>query len=207
MVKRNERTPLKQNKLLKTPDELAKIRRLNKSRAKSMEKEVCKFLGADRTPMSGAGFVKGDGILPLPNDMGIAVIECKVSEATHDTKGPFIRLQVEWVEKLRSDTDALKALGARFGFIVLKWHTWREKAVCIPVEYIPRIEKIIQREIPRNGIVMRAYTKDNKPNTFIAMYRKEYLESIGGTIQTRHGDLYLTSIEQLKEWLNNVPNL
>lgn len=207
MVKRNDKTPLRQQKILKTPEELATIRRLNKSRAKSMEKEVCKYLGADRTPMSGAGFVKGDGILPLPNDMGIAVIECKVSEAFDNKKGPFIRVRLEWIGKLRSDTEALKSLGARFGFIVLKWHTWKEKAILIPVEYIPRIEKIIGVSLPRSDKVFSAYKKNGQSNTFVPMYRKDYLESIGGTILTAQGDLYITSIELLKGYLQNVSNL
>lgn len=196
MVRRNDKTPTPKPKLLLTEEELSRMRRLNKQRAKQMEKEVCSYLGASRTPMSGAGFVKGDGIMYLPNDAGIAVLECKVSSKLHKKMGPQLFIMAEWITKLREDTDALKGLGARFGFLVTKWHTWREKAVYIPIEHIPAIENIAQTSIIPNGILV-----DGTRYKSYGMLRSQYLRSIGGILRMKTGDLLITNIEQIKEWL------
>lgn len=207
MVNRHGKETKEKPKLLLTVEELARIRKLNKRRAKDMEKEVCKYLGASRTPMSGAGFVKGDGILYLPNDQGIAVIECKVSSALHSTYGADISIQTKWIEKLISDTSALKGLGARFGFIVLRWHTWRERAVLIPTMYLPIIEKLLDVTIPRNDTIVSGYTKIGKPMAGIHFFRIKFKDRIGSTLTTAKGDCYITTLEQLKEWIDNVQNI
>lgn len=120
--------------------QLDKIRQRNKDRSKAMERYITKHLNGRRTPMSGAGMIKGDGIVYLPNDSGIAVIECKLTGVVNK-KGPAIAFQVEWLEKLQSDVNAMRSLGAKFGILIVKFMYVREMYAFVRIEDIPVIEK------------------------------------------------------------------
>ena len=117
-----------------TKEELAKIRATNKRRAKEMERDVTKRLNGRRTPMSGAGMIKGDGIVYLPHDGGLCVLECKLTERVHQTQGPIIALQVRWFDKLLADVSAMKGLGAKFGILIIKFVYIREMYVFVRLQ-------------------------------------------------------------------------
>ena len=197
MVNRKDTTPLPKQRLLLTKEELKAIYKLNKQRAKVMEREVCRYLGASRTLMSGAGSEKGDGFY-----QNVIVIECKVSSALHRSLGPTIRVQVDWIRKLKKDVDAMRSLGARLGILVLKYHTWREKIICIPVEYLPELEALSGVLIPEaKEIVPLGYSAKGKALVGISISRVLALQLVGSVVATAAGDFYITTIDVLKGWL------
>ena len=128
-------------------EQLNKIRRLNKERAKRMEKEVTQKLNGKRTPMSGAGFVKGDGIAYLPHNQGIAVIECKLSSMT-DKDGPYITVYGTWLLKLQEDLQAMRSIGAQFGFFVWKYLHISQMFAIIPECHIETVEQTLGVTVP-----------------------------------------------------------
>ena len=54
--------------------------RLNRQRAKNMERRVARYLGGDRTPQSGAGNSKGDVAVLFTNRPGRYLVECKLTD-------------------------------------------------------------------------------------------------------------------------------
>src|SRR6185436_28311 len=90
---------------------------LNRSRARRMEDRVAKFLGGNRVPMSGAGSLKGDGLVYTP--IGLLVLECKVTSGGGPA-GPTLYFPAcRWMTKLESDTKALKG---KFGILIIHYH-------------------------------------------------------------------------------------
>jgi hypothetical protein len=87
--------------------EMQKRNNTNKSRSKSQERAVAKFLGASRVPMSGSGMLKGDGIWNSPK--GLIIYECKYSSVHHAIFGHTLRIQYHWIPKLESDAASMKA--------------------------------------------------------------------------------------------------
>lgn len=123
------------------PDHMDKIRATNKRRSKEMERRVTKYLGGKRTPMSGAGMIKADGIVNIPSG-GIYLIECKLSAKIHERLGPIIRFPRNWVEKLRQDVKAMEGLGSRFGIFVFHWHGYRDDIIFLDLRYVPIVESL-----------------------------------------------------------------
>lgn len=92
------------------------INRLNRQRAKAMEKRVAKYLDGTQTPQSGAGSAKGDILIDFVNRPGKYMIECKLSEARQ--KGlPSMRIFKSWITKMIKDAKSMRAL-----FPVLVYH-------------------------------------------------------------------------------------
>lgn len=199
MPRRNENTPAPKNKILLTDEERAYIRRMNRQRAKLMERQVMRELGATRTERSGAGYIKADGFLQLPYNLGLALIECKVSAAINDQKGPAVAFAHTWVEKLQNDVKATAGLGARFGFFVIKWHSWREKIVLLNTLDIPLISELFDVEIKPTHTLVLGFKDNGLPLRYTFLYHREMVKNIGAEIEIPTGKLYITTIEHMKE--------
>jgi len=98
-------------------EQISKRNNTNKARSKRQEREIAKFLGAQRVPMSGAGMLKGDGIWNTP--LGLIIYECKYSAGHNAKLGWSLRLQHDWFNKLQRDVDSMNA---RFGFLALTFY-------------------------------------------------------------------------------------
>lgn len=94
------------------------INRLNRQRAKAMEKRVARYLDGTQTPQSGAGSAKGDILIDFTNRPGKYMIECKLSEARQ--KGiPTMRIFKVWISKMIKDAKSMRAL---FPILVYHYH-------------------------------------------------------------------------------------
>ena len=92
--------------------------RLNKQRAKAMERRVAKYLGGDRTPQSGAGNSKGDVTVLFTNRPGRYLIECKLTEQFKNEE-PNITLSKIWLSKIQAEAKQMNAL---FGILLFRYH-------------------------------------------------------------------------------------
>jgi hypothetical protein len=153
----------------------AKINKVNRDRAKFMERRVAKFLCGNRVPGSGAftGY-KGDGKIRMKNDH-FFLIECKLSANNHKLYGKGIPFLAKWLEKHINDTNAMKCV---FGIFVLHHHEtavdyvlWRIEDVqnyllehstvltedlSLTIDNIPP-DSIIDYEFKPNGTLRRTY--------------------------------------------------
>jgi hypothetical protein len=175
-----------------------KIRRLNKDRAKRMEKDVTQKLNGRRTPMSGAGFIKGDGIVYLPHNQGIAMVECKVSSVT-DKKGPYINVYGTWLLKLREDTQAMQSIGARFGFFVWKFLHVTPMFVLIPEASIPVVEETLGLVVPlQNDTIFTlgtGYTRFGSMKVHLTV-----LQEYGRLTAYKHGEYRIVPFSIVQGW-------
>lgn len=96
--------------------EIRKRNNTNRQRSRNQERQIAKYLGGQRIPMSGAGMLKGDGLWNSP--LGLIVYECKYSAAHNPTYGKALRFQHEWIEKHERD---MKSMGTDLGFIVISF--------------------------------------------------------------------------------------
>lgn len=88
-----------------------KIAIQNKKRSANMERRIARVLGGKRVPMSGAGSLKGDGM--VNSDYGLYLVECKM---TSKTKGG---INFDFITKLDKD---VKSMNARFGIVIFHFH-------------------------------------------------------------------------------------
>lgn len=132
------------------------INKTNKDRARAMERRIAKYLRGSRVPMSGAAAQwKGDCIVPLINNPGIYLVECKLTASrikssagknTEKLTDPSktvkseevgnMAIQLKWFTKLRSE---VQAMNAKFGILVIHYHNFTGDYVFIDVEYVRRI--------------------------------------------------------------------
>lgn len=165
---------------LADPSRAARQAKLNKDRGNRMEREVATYLSRNRdlisrrTPMSGAGWLKGDNHVPLPYPPDFFIISCKTSEAV-DKEGPFIRFQNHWLHELDRDFNGMRSIGCKFGVIVLKYHGRRkgELFTFIPEKHYDAL--MIQLGIDVRAIECTAltagYQKNGKPNNSFKIHR------------------------------------
>ena len=139
--------------------------KLNKSRSRTMERNVAKKLGGNRVPMSGSGMLKGDGLVYFSR--GLYIIECKFSalrmDEVHGLK-PKMRFDYRWLKKLDEDVAAMKA---RFGILVIQYHQHSDYYVFLkePIfrQYVSDTEPISDGIIEmRSGINLIKNTLDEK---------------------------------------------
>lgn len=97
------------------------INRLNRQRAKAMERRVARYLDGTQTPQSGAGSAKGDILIDFINRPGKYMIECKLSSLRRNNI-PKLQLTKAWIPKMIADAKAMRAL-----FPILVYH-YHEKA-------------------------------------------------------------------------------
>lgn len=112
-----EPAPITSKRKFKEVDEKRKeINRLNRRRAKAMEKRVARYLDGTQTPQSGAGSAKGDILIDFVNRPGKYMIECKLS-ADRSKETPTLRIFKYWIPKMIKDAKAMRAI-----FPVLVYH-------------------------------------------------------------------------------------
>lgn len=92
--------------------------RLNRQRAKTMERRIAKLLGGDRTPQSGAGNSKGDVTVMFANRPGRFVIECKLTELLN-RDGPSMTISKAWLSKIHQEAEQMNAV---FGVLIYRYH-------------------------------------------------------------------------------------
>jgi hypothetical protein len=83
----------------------------NKDRSRRQEQRVAKLFGGNRVPMSGAGSIKGDVMIPYDEYRNIYV-ECKLTEK--DT----MRIPVSWLQKIEEEAKAMRCI---FGILVISF--------------------------------------------------------------------------------------
>jgi hypothetical protein len=77
--------------------------KLNKKRSQIMEREVAKLLKGNRVPMSGAGQIKGDCVVPFDSFRSI-YIECKY------TQNDYITLAFHLFTKMQRESIAMRSV-------------------------------------------------------------------------------------------------
>jgi len=189
-------------KRLLTKEDLATIRRLNRERAKRMERDIARKLGASRTPMSGAGMIKGDGIIYLPNDAGIVVLECKLSSSTSEAGEPQIPFIAGWLTKLQKDVAAMRSLGARFGMLILKFHSYRDMYVMIHIDDLSLVEKSLDIRVPPHTDIMfyRAAHKTGRARSTFDIERREIIKAVHGAYHMPNGIYRVFRFETIVDW-------
>lgn len=187
----------RKQKRIFTKEDLDKIRSRNKDRSKDMERKVTARLNGRRTPMSGAGMVKGDGIVYLPNDNGLCVLECKVTSRLHPTQGPRVLLQSLWFDKLQRDTQAMKGLGAKFGILIIKFLHIREMYCFVHTDDIKKIDEYLNVSIEFDGAVLNPNEKVLNwkiTNVLMSTIEKH------GWIMTPHGLYKIIPFSTVEKW-------
>jgi hypothetical protein len=106
------------------------INRLNRQRAKAMEKRVARYLDGTQTPQSGAGSAKGDILIDFINRPGKYMIECKMSSETTDGEASITTYKL-WFDKMYKDARAMRAL---FPILVFHYHNRQGDYVVAPKE-------------------------------------------------------------------------
>ena len=94
------------------------INRLNRQRAKAMEKRVARYLDGTQTPQSGAGSAKGDILIDFTNRPGKYMIECKLSSVRVKCV-PMMQLLKKWIPKMNRDATSMRA---QFPILVFHFH-------------------------------------------------------------------------------------
>lgn len=106
-----------------------KQQKLNKDRAKRMERELAKALDGDRTPMSGAGSQKGD--VKLRNTpLGNIYVEAKYSAMRDKNNRPYITLQAIWFRDMIANAIKMKD---NLAILIVQFHR-RGKYVFLPLK-------------------------------------------------------------------------
>lgn len=119
MSRKYEPAPItSKHKFKEINDKRKEINRLNRQRAKAMEKRVARYLDGTQTPQSGAGSAKGDILIDFVNRPGKYMIECKLSAARPGGK-PRINIYKYWIPKMKDDAKAMRAL---FPLLVYHFH-------------------------------------------------------------------------------------
>lgn len=169
-------------------EQIKSINAQNKRRSKQMERRICKELGGNRVPMSGAGSLKGDGL--LYSKFGLVIIECKYTAGIDKEGNAQIRFNFGWMPKLQSDVDAMKA---SFGVMVFRYHNTRNDFVVLP----RRVYDFISNDIKAPDPVMIA-----KYITITLQHRQvlKMLYDNAGlfTINTRFGEYVFMDLEHFK---------
>lgn len=111
------------------------INRLNRQRAKAMEKRVARYLDGTQTPQSGAGSAKGDILIDFINRPGKYMIECKLSSETVDGEAS-LTVYKAWIDKMYKDAKAMRAL---FPVLVIHYHNRHGDYVLAPVEGLRKL--------------------------------------------------------------------
>jgi hypothetical protein len=171
--------------------------RLNRQRAKTMERRIAKLLGGDRTPQSGAGNSKGDVTVMFANRPGRFVIECKLTELI-DRDGPSITISKAWLTKIHLEAEQMNAV---FGVLIYRYHGRPEDYVLIRAK---DMQKVIKRPIETTTDL----TFNNlKAKTFAMPIARSLLCKLGSGIACVTIDYvvyYLMTLDLFKELVDEI---
>ena len=181
-------------------EQAAKVRKLNKTRSKDMERTVTKRLNGDRVPMSGAGFIKGDGIVYLPDNQGFMSVECKLSGGI-GKYGPQILFIEKWIGKLQQDCNSMRGIGCKFGFFILKYMFHKEMWCIFLDEDLSKFEQYFSAQIKeREGI----HNLDTKKGVFKMTHLTLQLVSTHGRMITGGRVLRVIPFSEVERIVRNV---
>lgn len=156
-----------------------KINNLNRQRAKQMERRLSRFFGGNRTPMSGGGWVKADINVPLPNDSGAFLIECKLSNADHHAFGATIRIDLSWLEKIARDAVSMRS---RFGVLIIHYHQHAGDYIFLREKDIPVLESITGKSLSFSGATIDSrYRKNGEKRAGYNLSRLALLTALSST--------------------------
>jgi hypothetical protein len=141
--------PITSKAKFKQVDERRKeINRLNRQRAKAMEKRVARYLDGVQTPQSGAGSAKGDILIDFKNRPGKYMIECKMT-STRVKDIPKMQISKSWIPKMKKDAYAMRAL---FPILVYHYHDKAGDYVIINCDDLRKLNiypENINTEVPK----------------------------------------------------------
>jgi hypothetical protein len=152
------------------------IQKRNKQRAKDMERRIAKLLAGQRTPMSGAGFMKGDIRVPFKHKH--FMIECKLSSqinvGNHD---PYITLVFEWFTKMEKEANAM---GSLFPVLIVHLMRYEEDYCFIPLEawnqwFIRTEQAAIKIEMSLMRKITRRQLQELLPFSVVLINTKQYV--------------------------------
>lgn len=197
------------NKIPKTKEELAHIRKLNRDRSARMERDITQKINGRRTPMSGAGFVKADGIVQLPNDQGIALIECKVTSSIHTKHGPQVAFKLDWLSKLEEDIQSMRLLGSRFGALIVKFHGTSRIYVFINKKYLTQIQTMLDVVIAQDNDMVIEITAWNtgRLKRITKIPEKIFAAHTHGTLRTVDSEYYICTFTEFMQWFKKDTTL
>ena len=112
--------------------------RLNRQRAKNMERRVARYLGGDRTPQSGAGNSKGDVAVLFTNRPGRYLVECKLTDQWFNGH-PAMSLSKAWLLKIQEEARQMNAL---FGILVFRFHQRQDDYVLVRASDMAKLIKM-----------------------------------------------------------------
>jgi len=171
--------------------------RLNRQRAKTMERRIAKYLGGDRTPQSGAGNSKGDVTVLFANRPGRYLIECKLTEL-FDRHGPSITISKAWLQKIHREAQQMNAV---FGMLVYRYHGRPEDFVLVRSADMRKVVKIALEATAELSF-------DNlKTKTFAMPQARSLVCKEGSGIACVTIDFvlyYLMTLERFKELIDEV---
>jgi hypothetical protein len=161
----------------------------NKRRGASMERRVMKLLKGNRVPFSGAGALKGDGM--VYRSCGLFLVECKMS-ARVGPGGPAILMHFAWFTKLDREVTAMRA---RFGIVVFHYHGGAVDYVLIRKEYFDRYF-----DAPTELVFEREFT--NRSTFQLSKSAVSVVGDGAAGLKTPVGDLYLMRLDRFMELLD-----
>ncbi len=168
----------------------------NKSRAKSMEREVAKYLGGERTPMSGAGSTKGDVRVMFTNRPGHYMIECKLSAQLSERLFPVIRMRFEWLTKMHEEAVSMRSL---FAVLIIKYLSIHDKFVLVKAEDLHKVYTPL--DVP-----VTDWTAKNPKGISIKV--QQFRAMIGdngvGLLKIPLGDYYVLTLEMFRSIMRHV---
>lgn len=133
-------SPVKQERL----DEFRRRSKENRMRSGSMERAISKRLKGMRVPLSGAGVMKADVFVQMPNGFSY-LVECKSSAAIQDNQR-VMNVKFDWFTRLRNNVEAMRqSWGVKFGFLVVHCHNVTGDFALIEerdLVYVPAMQEI-----------------------------------------------------------------
>lgn len=193
-------------KLIYTAEMRKAQNKLNKDRAKRMERYVAAYLDGKRSPMSGAdASMKGDGYTSLGYENGICLFECKLSAATYQNL-PCMRFDTQWYPKLIDEVTHMRSLGAKFGFFVLKFLSDARYYVVIPEPYVAKIRQLLNDDLIIPDTLYKDYrfTKSGKKLSGPKFLRDELLHNQSSWVEISPGKMYITDLYTVKAWIDRM---
>lgn len=120
-----------------------RISKQNRARSGAMERRIAKQLRGMRVPLSGAGVMKGDVFIRLPNDMSY-LIECKSSAALSMNGTPRLTLKTSWFTRLDQNIESMRTWNVMFGALVIHYHTHTHDFVFVDASRLSHLPELLK---------------------------------------------------------------
>lgn len=210
--------PLRKYELMAHVDieKARKQARLNKQRADRMEREIAAYLNrgrlqlAKRTPQSGAGWIKGDDHVPLPEPPGFFIVSCKMTQAQDETSESIVKFSAKWLTELERDVNAMRSIGCKFGILVLRWfgRSKGEYFAFLNTSELDIVERYIGYRPVHNGkVVDKSKKKNGTPLVISKLTRTELLNNFNTIFKIGNHELILVHLSTIHEALIQADKL